>query len=206
MTALGEAVISGSAFGGRPTTPASPRSTPEKGFGFVSGMNNTESRVIEYLKLLGGLVLGIGTIVTVFIGIREYAGRNERDKITDIFNSIQLVEQGKQTVSFRTDLRSLISQFYDHDVYPGDIDADLKKDAMSNKVNDITTNIIFKKYLLNFKIDILGFLDRMHYYGETGPCQWLVISKAFSADENFSNGVLTDKNRDPIPFKASCNS
>jgi hypothetical protein len=29
MTALGEAVISGSAFGGRPTTPASPRSAPD---------------------------------------------------------------------------------------------------------------------------------------------------------------------------------
>ena len=189
------------------------------------------SRAIEYLKLCGQLILGIGALVTIIVGVREFSLQRQQNDIVDMLGFINTIDQGNGAISFRTDIQYFVEQFYDKNFYPGNVDIELQKDPRSPAINKAIQTKILSTSLMKFK-RILSFIDQAHVYAATNACAWEYISPAFKIDaeiilyyfspvlndsnfvnqqsintvslENFRDGKLTDQNGAPIPLKPPC--
>lgn len=139
----------------------------------------SSSRVIDYLKLFGGFIVGVGGLITVMAGLLEYASHNEQERTSNIFNAMQLVQQGSGTLALRENILRLITPLYDPNYYKGAVVDDLYGD--SGKAKNFILNDLFKTDLLRFK-NVLSFLETMHEYGLTDACAWKMISVTYSRD------------------------
>jgi hypothetical protein len=195
-------------------------------------IRDRSGRAIEYLKFFGGFILGLSTLVTVVIGVREFASQRQQDEITDMLGFIATVDQGAGAISFRSDVQSLVLQFYDKNFYSGDVDTALQDNPVSPVIGKLIQTQIFSKDLIKFK-GILAFVDQVHAYAATSACAWKFIAPAFLGDsnvilyyfspvlydaafakqqnistvnlENFRDGTLTDQKKAPIPLTPPCN-
>lgn len=151
------------------------------------------SGVAGYIKLFGGFILGLGSLITVMVGVLEYIDHNEQERMTSVFNSMALIENGSGTTVLRENILKLITPFY-YKGYDGDIVSDLKNKP--DHVKHFIESNLFHEHMQEFK-NILSFLGTMHQYGLTGACPWMVISVSYSRDAStvlyYFAPVLYDK-------------
>jgi hypothetical protein len=186
------------------------------------------TRFLEYLKLGGSFIVGVGTLLTVLAGLHEYSNQRQQNELTDLFTFVANIDHGNAATSFRNDLQALILQLYQAP-YSGSVDVDLAQNSM--KVNKFIRDTLLKTNFFKFK-GVLSFIDTMHVYARTGACPWKFFAPAFRNDanmilyyfgpvlydkeftaqqgispvnlENFSTGKLTDAQRNPINLTPAC--
>jgi hypothetical protein len=143
-----------------------------------AGRGSRPNRIIDYLKLFGAFIVGVGGLITVFIGIVEYADHNEQDRENALFNSMQIVAQGRATIELRKEIEELITPFSRDAKFLEILDNTTDPERLSETIDET----LFANHLHQHLRSALSFLATMYEYSKTSACAWKIVHISYSQD------------------------